>query len=325
MRILSSLLVILCASVIAQPAVAQSAADYPNKPVTLVVPYPPGGPTDVIARLVAIKLSDRLGKPIVILNKAGAAGITGCDFVAKAAPDGYTLLLGSVSTNGISPSLYKNLPYDTNKDFIAISQLSIVPNMLVVNVNLPVRTVPELIAYLKQNPGKVFYGTPGSGSSIHLAAELFKMMTGTEMTHVPYKGAAPAMMDVVAGQIQLMFDNTVTAWPQVRAGKVRALAVSTPTRLKTAPDLPALTEFLPGFAASAWHGVFAPAGTPQVIIDRLADAIQSTMKDPAIVEQFAKGDIIPVVNTPAEFNRFLAEDTARWASVIKKLNLKVDY
>ena len=324
MRVPSALLVMLFASLIAGPVVGQGAADYPTKPVTLVVPFAPGGPTDVLGRLVAGKLSERLGKPFIILNKPGAGGNIGSAGVAASPPDGYTLLLGTVSTHGINPSLYKHMPYDHKRDFVAISQLSFVPNVLVVNMNLPVKTIPELIAYLKQNPGKVFYATPGAGTSIHLASELFKMMTGTDMTHVPYKGSAPAMIDVIGGQVQLMFDNSVTAWPQVQAGKVRALAVSTPTRLKMAPDLPAIAEFLPGFSASAWHGVFAPAGTPRAITDKLAVEIQSIMKEPAVVDQLAKVDIIAVGNTPAEFTRFIAEETDRWAAVVKKLDLSVD-
>lgn len=324
MRVLVFLLVTFFASLIAHSVLAQSAADYPSKPVTLVVPFAPGGPTDVFGRLVARKLAERLGKSFIVLNKPGAGGNTGSASVAVSPPDGYTLLLGTVSTHGINPSLYKNMPYDHKKDFVAISQLSFVPNVLVVNINMPVRTIPELIAYLKQNPGKVFYATPGAGTSIHLASELFKMMTGTDMTHVPYKGSGPAMMDVIGGQVQLMFDNSVTAWPYVKAGRVRALAVTTPTRLKSAPELPAIAEFLPGFSASAWHGVFAPAGTPRAITDKLAKEIQSIMRDPAIVDELTKADIIPVGNTPAEFTRFIAEETDRWATVIKKLDLTVD-
>lgn len=324
MRVLVFLLVTFFASLIAHSVLAQSAADYPSKPVTLVVPFAPGGPTDVFGRLVARKLAERLGKSFIVLNKPGAGGNTGSASVAVSPPDGYTLLLGTVSTHGINPSLYKNMPYDHKKDFVAISQLSFVPNVLVVNMNMPVRTIPELIAYLKQNPGKVFYATPGAGTSIHLASELFKMMTGTDMTHVPYKGSGPAMMDVIGGQVQLMFDNSVTAWPYVKAGRVRALAVTTPTRLKSAPELPAIAEFLPGFSASAWHGVFAPAGTPRAITDKLAKEIQSIMRDPAIVDELTKADIIPVGNTPAEFTRFIAEETDRWATVIKKLDLTVD-
>lgn len=324
MRALLLSFLILAASLGVSPTFAQSAEHYPSKPVTLVVPFAAGGPTDVLGRLVAQKLGERLGKPFIVQNKPGAGGNTGSATVATAPPDGYTLLLGTVSTHGINPSLYKNMPYDHRKDFIAISQLSIVPNVLVVNKDLPVKSVPELIAYLKMNPGKVFYATPGSGTSIHLASELFKMRTGTDMTHVPYKGSGPAMMDVIGGQVQLMFDNSVTAWPQVQAGKVRAIAVSTPIRLKMAPDLPAIAEFLPGFEASAWHGVFAPAGTPRPIVDKLATEIQAIMKDPAVVNQLTKVDIIPVGNTPAEFSAFINEETDRWAAVVKKYDLKAD-
>jgi tripartite-type tricarboxylate transporter receptor subunit TctC len=323
-RALLAFILILVASLVAQPAAAQGAADYPSRPVTLVVPFASGGPTDVIARLVAQKLSERLGKPVVVVNKPGAGGNLGSASVAASPADGYTLLLGTVATHGINPSLYKNMPYDHKKDFVAIAQLSFVPNVLVVNRDLPVKSVPELIAYLKQNPQKVFYATPGSGTSIHLASELFKMMSGTEMTHVPYKGSGPAMMDVIGGQVQLMFDNSVTAWPQVNAGKVRALAVSTPKRLKSAPDIPTIAEFLPGFTASAWHGVFAPAGTPRPIIEKLSTEIQAIMKDPAVVEQFTKVDIVPVSGTPAEFSAFIAEETDRWAAVVRKLGITAD-
>jgi tripartite-type tricarboxylate transporter receptor subunit TctC len=315
---------ILVSNLLAPPVSAQGAADYPSKPVTLVVPFASGGPTDVIARLVAQKLTERLGKPFVVVNKPGAGGNLGSASVAASPADGYTLVLGTVSTHGINPSLYKNMPYDHKKDFVAISQVSFVPNVLVVNRDLPVKSVPELIAYLKQNPAKVFYATPGSGTSIHLASELFKMMSGTEMTHVPYKGSGPAMMDVIGGQVQLMFDNSVTAWPQVQAGKVRALAVSTPKRLKSAPDLPTVAEFLPGFTASAWHGVFAPAGTPRPIVEKLSAEIQAIMKDPAVVDQLTKVDIVPVVSTPAEFSTFINEETERWAAVVRKLGITAD-
>jgi tripartite-type tricarboxylate transporter receptor subunit TctC len=305
-------------------ALAQGPADYPNKPVQLVVPFASGGPTDVIARQVGQKLGERLKHPVVIVNKPGAGGNLGSATVATAPADGYTLLLGTVSTHGINPSLYKNMPYDHRKDFVAISQLTIVPSVLVVNKDFPAKTVPELIDYLKKNPGKVFYATPGAGTSIHLASELLKMMSGTDMTHVPYKGSAPAMMDVIGGQVQLMFDNTVTAWPQVQAGKVRALGVTTKQRLKSAPDVPAIAEFLPGFEANAWHGIFAPAGTPQAIVDKLALEIQAVMKDPAIVEAFMKVDTIPVGITPREFRAFIDAETERWGAVVRKLGLTAE-
>jgi len=193
-----------------------------------------------------------------------------------------------------------------------------------VNKDFPPKTLAELIDYLRKNPGKVFYATPGAGTSIHLASELLKMMSGTDMTHVPYKGSAPAMMDVIGGQVQLMFDNTVTAWPQVQAGKVRPLGVTTKQRLKSAPDVPAIAEVLPGFEANAWHGIFAPAGTPQPIVDKLALEIQAVMKDPAIVEAFTKVDTIPVGSTPREFRAFIDAETERWGNVVRKLGLTAE-
>jgi tripartite-type tricarboxylate transporter receptor subunit TctC len=261
---------------------------------------------------------------VVILNRPGAGGNTGSASVAAAAPDGYTLVLGTVATHGINPSLYARMPYDHRKDFVAISQVGLVPSVLVVNASLPVNSVPALIGYLKQNPGKVFYASPGSGTSIHLAAELFKMMSGADMTHVPYKGSAPAMQDVIGGQVQLMFDNTVTAWPQVRSGRVRALAVTTAQRLNSAPDVPTMAEFFPGFAANAWHGLFAPAGTPQPVVDKLAAATAAAVKDPDIAAQLEQNDIIPVGSTPAQFRAFVDEETERWAAIVNKLGLKVD-
>lgn len=311
----------------AAPGLAQSAeaaASYPSKPINLVIPFAPGGPTDVLGRLLAQHLGDELGKPVVILNQPGAGGNIGSANVARAAPDGYTLVLGTVSTHGINPSLYKHMPYDHRKDFAPISQISLVPSVLVVNPSLPVKDVPELITYLKANPGKVFYASPGAGTSIHLAAELFKMMTKTDMTHVPYKGSSPAMTDVVGGQVQLMFDNTVTALPVVKSGRVRAIGVSSLTRLKNAPDIPAIAEYLPGFAASAWHGFFAPRGTPQPIVDKLAGAVQRVLKNPQVVSQMEEWDIVPVGNTPAEFAAFVNEETERWAKVVHTLGLEVN-
>lgn len=325
MRIITRLVAAAVTAVAAFSASAQgSAGDYPSKPVTLVVPFAAGGPSDVVGRMVANELSKRLGQAVVVVNKPGAGGNAGVASVVTAQPDGYTLVLGTVSTHGINPSLYEKMPYDHKKDFVAISQVGFVPSVLVVNNSVPVKTIPELIAYLKSNPGKVFYASPGSGTSIHLAAEMFKMMSGTDMTHVPYKGSAPAMQDVIGGQVPLMFDNTLTAWPQVQAGRVRALAVTTPQRLKSMPDVPAMAEFLPGFSASAWHGLFAPARTPKPIVDKLAAAMADAMKDPAVVAQLSKNDVIPVGNTPAQFATFINEETDRWAVVIRKLGLKAE-
>jgi tripartite-type tricarboxylate transporter receptor subunit TctC len=324
MRRIHPWLAAAAALLVAPPGTAQDAATYPAKAVTLVVPFPPGGPTDALGRLLAQKLSENVGKQFIIDNRPGAGGNTGSAHVARAVANGYTLVLGTVSTHGINPSLYKNMPYDHRKDFAPVSQISIVPNVLVTHPSLPAKSVPQLVAFLKRNPGKVFYASPGHGTSIHLAAELFKMRTATDMTHVPYKGSALAMQDVITGQVQLMFENSVTAWPQVKAGKVRALGVSTPGRLKAAPDVPAIAEFLPGFAASAWHGVLAPARTPPEIVNKLSAEIQKAMKDPGVVDFLAKLDVTAVANTPAQFAAFIDEETGRWAAVVNKLGLKVD-
>jgi tripartite-type tricarboxylate transporter receptor subunit TctC len=324
MRRIHPWLAVAAALLVAPPGTAQDAATYPAKAVTLVVPFPPGGPTDALGRLLAQKLSENVGKQFIIDNRPGAGGNTGSAHVARAVANGYTLVLGTVSTHGINPSLYKNMPYDHRKDFAPVSQISIVPNVLVTHPSLPAKSVPQLVAFLKRNPGKVFYASPGHGTSIHLAAELFKMRTATDMTHVPYKGSALAMQDVITGQVQLMFENSVTAWPQVKAGKVRALGVSTPGRLKAAPDVPAIAEFLPGFAASAWHGVLAPARTPPEIVNKLSAEIQKAMKDPGVVDFLAKLDVTAVANTPAQFAAFIDEETGRWAAVVNKLGLKVD-
>lgn len=323
MRVIAMAAVAVVAAAV-MPAPARATADYPNRPVTLVVPFAAGGPTDVVGRLAAKGLEARLGQAVVVVNRPGAGGNTGAATVATAAPDGYTLLLGTVATHGINPSLHARMPYDHRADFVAISQIGLVPSVLVVNASLPVTTVPQLIAWLRNNPGKASYASPGAGTSIHLATELFKMMSGTDIAHVPYKGSAPAMQDVIGGQVQLMFDNTVTAWPQVRAGWVRALAVTTPQRLTSAPEVPAMAEFLPGFAASAWHGLFAPAGTPAPVVDRLAAAIAAAVRDPVIAAQLEQADVIAVGSTPAQFRAFIDDETGRWSAIVNKLGLRVD-
>src|SRR5213075_859540 len=240
-----------------------AAQAYPSKPIRFVVPYPAGGPLDTVARLLGQKVSESLKQPVVVDNKPGAGGNIGADAVAKSAPDGYTILMGAVATHAINPTLYANIPYDPIKDFQPVTQLASTPNVLIVNNSVPASNVREFIAYAKANPGKLNFGSGSTGSAGHLAGELFKAMAGVEMTHVPYKGAAPAMQDLIGGQIDLMFDNLASALGQVRAGKVRALAVTTAQRTALAPELPTIAESgLPGFDISTWFGVFVPAGTP---------------------------------------------------------------
>src|SRR5438034_5972010 len=248
--------------VVAAP-VALGQVAYPTKPVRLVVPFPAGGTTDLLARAAAQKLSEAWGQQVIVDNRPGAAGNIGAELVAKAAPDGYTLLMGTVGTHAINASLYAKMPYDHVKDFAPVILVAGVPNVLVVNPSLPVHSVQELIAYAKANPGKLNFASSGSGTSIHLSGELFKVMTGVQMTHVPYKGSAPALQDLLGGQVQLMFDNLPPSLPQIKAGRLRALAVTSATRAPALPDVPTVAEAgLPGFEASSWFGVLAPAGTP---------------------------------------------------------------
>src|SRR5437660_7664528 len=244
--------------VVAAP-VALGQAAYPTKPVRLVVPYPPGGTTDLLARAAAQKLSEAWGQQVIVANRPGAAGNIGAELVARSAPDGYTLLMGTVGTHAINASLYAKMPYDHVKDFAPVILVAGVPNVLVVNPQLPVNTVPGLVAYAKANPGKLNFASSGSGTSIHLSGELFKTMTGVQMTHVPYKGSAPALTDLIGGQVQLMFDNLPSALPQIKGGKLRAIAVTSTKRAPALPDIPTMAESgLPGFEASSWFGVLAP-------------------------------------------------------------------
>src|SRR5205085_4512805 len=249
-----------------QPTEAQT---FPAKPVKLVVPFPPGGPLDAAGRAIADKLTQTWGQPVVVDNKPGAGGNIGADLVAKSPPDGYTVVMGALSTHAVNPSLYPTMPYDAAKDFAPITLVAVTPNVLVVNPSLPVHSVKELIAYAKANPGKLSFGSGSNGSAGHLAGELFKVDAGVDMTHIPFKGGAPATQALLAGDTQLMFDNLANAMPQVKAGKLRALAVTTAERSKLAPDLPTMAEAgLRGFDISTWFGLLAPAGTPPDVIAR---------------------------------------------------------
>jgi tripartite-type tricarboxylate transporter receptor subunit TctC len=301
------------------------AQPWPAKPIKYVVPFAPGGSTDILGRVMAEKLTPVLGQPVVVENKPGAGGGVGAEYVAKAAPDGYTIMGGTISTHAINASLYKNLPYDPVKDFVPIVLLARVPNMLVVNADLPVKNVKELIALLKANPNKYSFASAGNGTSQHLCGELFKTMSGTEMQHIPYKGSPPALQDVMGGQVALTFDNITTAWPLAKAGKLRALAVTTATRSSVAPDVPTLAEAgLPGFDVGSWQGVFAPAGTPPEIVKRLNTEIVKILNLPDVKEKIAAlgADVAP--NTPEDFLVFVKAEGAKWADVVKKSGAKVD-
>ena len=317
----------LAAAALALAAAPLAAAQtpYPGKPVRLVVPFPAGGTTDILARAAAQKLSEAWGQQVIVDNRPGAGGNIGAELVAKAAPDGYTLLMGTVGTHAINASLYSKLPYDPVKDFAPVILVAGVPNVLVVNPSLPVNSVPELIAYAKANPGALNFASSGSGTSIHLSGELFKTLTGVQMTHVPYKGSAPALTDLMGGQVQLMFDNLPSSLGFIKAGKLRALAVTSSARAAALPDVPALAEAgVPGFEASSWFGILAPAGTPRDIILRINGEVAKWLASPEAREKLAGQGAIAAGGTPEDFARHINAEMAKWAKVVKESGAKVD-
>jgi len=302
-----------------------SAQPYPTKPIRIVVPFPAGGTTDVLARAAAQKLAETLGQPAVVDNRPGAGGNIGAELVAKSAPDGYTLLMGTVGTHAINPGLYPKLPYDHVKDFAPVILVAGVPNVLVINPALPVNSVPELIAYAKANPGKLNFASSGNGTSIHLSAELFKTMAGVQMTHVPYKGSAPALQDLVGGQVQLMFDNLPSSLALIKGGKLKALAVTSGARAAALPDVPTLAESgLPGFEASSWFGLLAPTGTPSSVIAKLNGEIAKWLATPEAKEKLLAQGANAAGGTAEEFAQFIAAETAKWQKVVKESGAKVD-
>ena len=307
----------------APSALAQ--APFPTKPVRLVVPFPAGGTTDILARAAAQKLSETLGQQVIVDNRPGAGGNIGAELVAKAPADGYTLLMGTVGTHAINPSLYAKMPYDHVKDFAPVILVAGVPNVLVVNPEVPVKSVPELIAYAKANPGKLNFASSGSGTSIHLSGELFKAMTGVQMTHVPYKGSAPALTDLVGGRIQLMIDGGNVVQPFVLDGRARALLVTGDTRSPALPDVPSAREAgLPEFVIYGWQGVLAPAGTPQSVIDRVSREIAKALSAPELKSRLSSQGTEPAYLPPAEFRAYIAGEEKRWAQVIRTAKVTVD-
>jgi tripartite-type tricarboxylate transporter receptor subunit TctC len=312
------------ACLLAAPALAQGGAYPGSKVVTIIVPFAAGGTTDLLGRIVADRLGARLGGKFIVENRPGAGGNTGVAAAARAEPDGYTLALGTVSTHAINPGVYAKMPFDHVKDFAPISQLASVPNLLMVNLDLPAKTVPELIELLKKNPGKYSFGSSGAGTSTHMAAELFKVETGTDMVHVPYRSSGQVTQDLLSGQIQLTFDNITIAWPHVQAGKIRALATASPKRLEVDKDLPALAEFIPGYDASSWHGFFAPSQVPPEIVALLSKETQAIMREPAVVEQLKKLGVDAVGSTQQEFAAHIAAETSRWSEVAKKANVRIE-
>jgi tripartite-type tricarboxylate transporter receptor subunit TctC len=301
---------------------AALAQGYPNKPIRIVVTFPPGGAPDTLARLFADK--SQLGQTIVVDNKPGAGGNIGADFVAKSPADGYTLVMGTVGTHSINGALYAKMPYDMVKDFVPVAHVASAPNLLVVTNELPVKTVPELIAYMKANPNKLSFGSPGIGTSVHVSGELFKSMTGTSMTHVPYKGRQFAIPDLVGGQIQLMFDNMPSALPMAKEGKIRAVAQTTAKRSAAAPDVPTVAETIPGFEATTWFAVFAPAGTPADIVNRINTEMARVFKLTDVVDKLKALGLEPWISTPDELAKFQASEIVKWAKVVKESGAKAE-
>jgi tripartite-type tricarboxylate transporter receptor subunit TctC len=299
-------------------------AGYPNKPVTIIVPFTAGGNTDAFARMVGDELDKALGQRFLVENKPGAGGNLGAAAVANAKPDGYTLGMGTVSTHAINPSLYKKLPFDPDKGFAPVSLIATLPNVLVVNPSINAKSVPELIELLKAEPEVHTYASSGPGTSPHLGAELFASRTGTKMTHVPYKGSGQSIMDVVAGHVDMVFDNIPTAAQQAKAGKVRALAVTSLERAPLLPDVPAMAEYLPGFEATSWHGLFAPGGTPKELVEKVSSEVQRIMKLPHIQERMQAMGATPVGNTPEEFAQHISVERKKWAEVVKASGVSLD-
>ena len=297
------------------------AETYPSHAVRLIVGFPPGGPTDVYARLIAEWLSSRLGQPFVVENRPGAGSTIGIEAVVTSPPDGYTLLLIS-SSAPISMSYYKKLNFDLIRDIAAVGGIAFVPMVMVMHPSVPANTVPEFIAYAKANPGKINMASVGNGTTPQMAGELFKLMAGVDLLHVPYHGAAPALTDLLGGRAQVMFESVTTLVPYIQAGKLRALAVTTPNRSPLLPDVPAIADFLPGYAANTWFGIAAPKQTPAAIVDLLNKEINAGLKDPAMSKRLAELGTTPLLGTPADFEKIFVNDTEKWAKLIKAANIK---
>jgi tripartite-type tricarboxylate transporter receptor subunit TctC len=307
---------------VAGPAISADVA-YPTRPIRIVDAFPPGGPSDIVGRSISPRLSEALGQPVVIDNRGGAAGVVGCDIVAKAAPDGYTLLLGPSGALTIQPSLSSKLPYDPQRDFEPVTQLTSGPQVIAVNPAVPAKSVQELIALAKAKPGQLNYASGGTGTANHLAAEVFKLAAGIEIVHVPYKGTGPALGSVVSGETQMIVSSLLPALPHVKSGKLRALAVTSTSRSSAVPDVPTAAESgLPRFETSSWHGILAPARTPRTIITRLHDQIVKVLHLPDVRERLISQGLNVVASTPQAFAAYIRSETAKYARVIKQVGIK---
>jgi len=315
----------LVASLPAFGQATDAAAGFPRKPVRMIVPFPPGGGTDILARPIAQKLTERWGQQVIVDNRSGAGGTLGTDLAAKSPPDGYSFILGTNGTHGINQSLYRSLPYNTLKDFTPITMVAIAPNILVVHPSVPAKSVKDLIALAKAKPGQLNYASPGNGTPPHLAAEIFKGMTVVNITHIPYKGAGPAVVDLIGGQVQVMFANAPVVLPHIKAGKLRALGTTSAKRLSVLADFPTIAESgVPGYEADTWYGMFAPSGMPPALLNKINADLVKVLTLPEIKELFASQGAEVTVNTPEQFAKIVRAEVEKWAKVIKQTGIHAD-
>ena len=320
-----TLLTVLATAAVGAMPSAAFAQTFPTKPITIVVPFSAGGTTDILARLVGQYLAIELGQPVIADNRAGAGGNIGAALAAKAPANGYTLFMGTVGTHAINAALYKKMPFDHVKDFAPLTRVANVPNLMVANPLQPFKTVPEMIAYAKVNPGKVNFGSPGNGSSPHLSGELFQSMAKVDMTHIPYEGSAPAVADLLGNQIAIMFDNLPSVIPHVRSGKLRAIAITTATRSPELPNVPTIAEAgLPGYEAVSWFGLFAPAATPAPVLATLSTALAKVLSNPEVQKKISAQGGEVVNETPSQFAAFIKSETTKWGKVVKDSGANVD-
>ena len=313
-------LAVLAASLAATAAQAQT---WPSKPVRYIVPFPPAGATDILARIMAERLSGPFGQSVVVENRPGAAGNVGTEFVAKSPPDGYTILQLTVAQS-ISATLYEKLNYGLEKDLIPVAMIALVPNVMIVNPSVPAKSVAEFIALARSRPGRINFASSGSGTSVHMSAEMFKMLTGVNIVHSPYKGSGPALADLMGGQVDVMFDNLTSSIGLIRSGKVRALAVTTSTRYQELPDVPTVQETVPGYEATAWFGIVAPAGTPREVVMRINGEVNRALAHADVKEKLAQQGALARSWTPEEFGSFIHNEVVKWAKVVKASGAKVE-
>lgn len=313
------------ACTLAAAAPVAHAQSYPTKPIRFIVPFPPGGGNDTIARQIGQRLASRLGQQVPVDNRPGAGGAIGAELAAKAPADGYTMFLAGVATHGINPNLRRKLPYDPLRDFDAVSLIASAPLLVVVHPSLPVKSVKELVALAKSRPGQINFASNGAGGSSHLAVEMFRMMTGTSLVHIPYKGLSPALTELLSGEVQLMFSSAVAMLPQVKAGRLRAIAMTGGKRSPAIPDIPTVAEAgVSGYETGSWYGVVVPAGTPRAAIDTLSREIISFVRSPETMERMNREAVIPVGSAPEEFTAHIKRELARWAKVVKQANLRIE-